>query len=64
MGMEIRVESAKQVLQKMQKLHLENLLIVKDNHFVFFANRGEILSSLMTSYILEPRGQKPEVAPK
>jgi hypothetical protein len=57
-------DSAKQVLQKMQKLHLEQLPIVKDNRFVFFANRGEILSSLMTSYILEPKGQKPEVAPK
>lgn len=57
-------DSAKQVLQKMQKLHLENLPIVKDNRFVFFANRGEILSGLITSYILEPRGQKPEVGPK
>lgn len=57
-------DSAKQVLQKMQKLHLENLPIVKDNRFVFFANRGEILSSLMTSYILEPSGQKPEVSPR
>jgi hypothetical protein len=57
-------DSAKQVLQKMQKLHIENLPIVKDNHFVFFANRGEILSNLITSYILEPGGQKPEVSPK
>jgi hypothetical protein len=57
-------ETAKQVLQRMQKLHLENLPIVKDNRLVFFANRGEILSSLMTSYILEPSGQKPEVRPK
>lgn len=57
-------ETAKQVLQKMQKLHLENLPIIKDNRFVFFANRGEILSSLMTSYILEPKGQKPGDSPK
>ena len=57
-------DSAKQVLQNMQSLHLENLPIVKDNRFLFFANRGEILSSLMTSYILEPKSQKLSDGPK
>jgi hypothetical protein len=50
-------DSARQVLGKMQELHLENLPILKDGRFIFFANRGEILSSLISKLIVE-QGEK------
>jgi hypothetical protein len=50
-------DSAKDVLERMQDLHVENLPIVKNKEFIFFANRGEILSSLISSYILEQGNQ-------
>ena len=46
-------DSAKQVLEKMQKNHTENLPILNKDKFAFFANRGEILSMLISSLILE-----------
>lgn len=47
-------ESAKQVLSKMQELHMESLPVVDENdRWLFFANQGEILSRLMTTLMLE-----------
>lgn len=46
--------SAKEVLAKMQELHLESLPVVdEDNNWLFFVNQGEILSKLMTDIVLE-----------
>ncbi|MGA1874371.1 MAG: hypothetical protein ACMUIA_02055 [bacterium] len=50
-------DSARQVLESMQDLHVENLPIVKKGRFLFFANRGEILSSLISSLIIEKGDQ-------
>ena len=47
-------ESAKDVLEKMQQLHLDSIPVVdSDKRWLFFANRGEILARLMTTIILE-----------
>jgi CBS domain-containing protein len=47
-------DSAKEVLQKMQALHIDSIPVVNaDRHWLFFANRGEILARLMTTIILE-----------
>jgi len=54
----INADSAKKVLQKMQQMHIENLPIVKNSRFSFFVNCGEILSSLISTYILDLSGQK------
>jgi hypothetical protein len=57
----ISSNTAKEVLAKMRELHIENLPILKGDKFLFFANRGEILSSLISSLIFEQKGQgKPE----
>lgn len=41
--------SAKDVLEKMQELHVNSLPVVdKEKKWQFFANRGEILARLMT----------------
>ncbi|MFQ5822551.1 MAG: hypothetical protein ACE5JB_00685 [bacterium] len=45
--------TAKEVLEEMQKLHLDSLPVVDDTgKWLFFTNRGEILARLMTSIIL------------
>lgn len=47
-------DNARDVLWKMQELHIESLPVVNEqNRWMFFTNRGEILSSLMTSIMLE-----------
>ena len=47
-------DAAKHVLEKMQSLHMDSIPVVgEDKHWLFFANRGEILARLMTSIILE-----------
>ena len=47
-------ENTKDVLRKMQELHMESLPVVDENgRWLFFANRGEILSSLMTTIMLD-----------
>lgn len=47
-------DSAKEVLAKMQELHIESLPVVGDDgQWLFFANREEILASLMTTLLLE-----------
>lgn len=47
-------ESAKEVLSKMQELHMESLPVVDENErWLFFTNQGEILSRLMTTLMLE-----------
>ncbi len=47
-------DNTKEVLAKMQELHMESLPVVDDNgRWLFFANRVEILSSLMTKLMLE-----------
>jgi len=46
-------DTAKQVLETMQELHVDNLPILKGDQFLFFANRGEILSNLISSFIIE-----------
>lgn len=47
-------DSAKEVLSKMQELHLESLPVVnKNDTWLFFTNQGEILSQLMTTLMLE-----------
>lgn len=47
-------DSAKEVLVKMQELHIDSIPVVdSDNRWLFFANRGEILARLMTALILE-----------
>ena len=47
-------DTAFQVLKKMQSLHVDNLPVIDANkNFMFFINRGEILSTLMTTIILE-----------
>jgi hypothetical protein len=44
--------SARDVLEKMQELHVDSLPVVdKEKKWRFFANRGEILARLMTSII-------------
>ena len=44
--------SARDVLEKMQELHVDSLPVVdKEKRWQFFANRGEILARLMTSII-------------
>jgi hypothetical protein len=50
-------DTAKKVLAKMQELHVDNLPILKGDQFLFFANRGEILSSLISSLIIEQKGK-------
>jgi CBS domain-containing protein len=45
--------SAKEVLVKMQELHIDSIPVVDENkRWLFFANRGEILANLMTSILL------------
>jgi CBS domain-containing protein len=45
--------SAKEVLEKMQELHIDSIPVVDENkRWLFFANRGEILANLMTSILL------------
>jgi len=47
-------DSARDVLGKMQALHLDSLPVVDSDHrWIFFVNRGEILARLMTTIILE-----------
>jgi CBS domain-containing protein len=47
-------DSAKEVLRKMQELHIDSIPVVdSDKRWLFFANRGEILARLMTTIILE-----------
>ncbi len=47
-------DSVKKVLEEMQELHIDSIPVVdSDNSWLFFANRGEILASLMTTIILE-----------
>lgn len=47
-------DNVKDVLWKMQDLHMESLPVVDENgKWLFFTNRGEILSSLMTTIMLE-----------
>jgi hypothetical protein len=47
-------DSAKDVLEKMQELHIDSIPVVdSENRWLFFANRGEILARLMTTIILE-----------
>jgi hypothetical protein len=48
-------DSAKVVLQKMEKLGVDSLPILDKNKFKFFSNRGDILSRLMTTLILEEK---------
>jgi CBS-domain-containing membrane protein len=45
--------SAKEVLEKMQELHIDSIPVVDENkrRWLFFANRGEILANLMTSIL-------------
>jgi len=46
-------ESAREVLARMQEWHLDSVPVVDaDGQWLFFANRGEILSRLMSSLIL------------
>jgi CBS domain-containing protein len=46
--------SAKQVLAKMQDLHIDSIPVVNaDGAWLFFANREEILASLISKIILE-----------
>lgn len=46
--------SARQVLEKMQALHIDSIPVVdSDGRWLFFASREEILASLMTKIILE-----------
>ena len=45
--------SAKDVLEKMQELHINSIPVVdKKMRWQFFANRGEVLAHLMSSLIL------------
>lgn len=47
-------DNARDVLWKMQDLHMESLPVVDEGgKWLFFANRGEILSTLMTTLMLE-----------
>ncbi|MBV1930088.1 MAG: hypothetical protein KUG71_00095 [Porticoccaceae bacterium] len=47
-------DSAKNVLEKMQELHVDSIPVIdSDKRWLFFANRGEILARLMTTIILE-----------
>lgn len=49
-------DSAKSVLEEMQRLHIDSIPVVdNDGNWLFFANRGEILARLMTTIILEPK---------
>ena len=48
-------DSAKVVLQKMEKLRVDSLPILDHKKFKFFSNRGDILSRLMTTLILEEK---------
>lgn len=51
-------DSAKKVLEEMQKLHIDSIPVVDSTGtWLFFANRGEILGRLMTSIILEKNEQ-------
>ena len=46
--------SAKEVLAKMQELHIDSIPVVDTNgYWLFFASREEILASLMSTIILE-----------
>jgi hypothetical protein len=46
--------SAREVLQKMQELHVDSLPVVDENgKRLFFANRGETLANLITSILLK-----------
>jgi hypothetical protein len=45
--------STKQVLEKMQELHIDSIPVVDENkQWLFFANREEILARLMTTILL------------
>ena len=45
--------STKQVLEKMQELHIDSIPVVDDHkQWLFFANREEILARLMTNILL------------
>ena len=45
--------STKQVLEKMQELHIDSMPVVDENkQWKFFANREEILARLMTTILL------------
>jgi hypothetical protein len=48
-------DSAKAVLKKMEKLGVDSLPILEQKKFKFFSNRGDILSRLMTTLILEEK---------
>jgi len=48
--------SAKQVLEKMQVLHIDSIPVVDaQGKFMFFSNRGEILAKLIATMILEEK---------
>ncbi|MCK4827897.1 hypothetical protein KA005_69855, partial [bacterium] len=52
-------DTAFEVLKKMQSLYVDNLPVIDANkNFMFFINRGEILSALMTTIILEEEPNK------
>ncbi len=45
--------SAKDVLAKMQKFHIDSIPVVDENmRWQFFVNRGEVLAHLMSSLLL------------
>lgn len=48
-------DSARTVLQVMQKGHTENLPVLDGQTFKFFANRGEILANLISNFILKEK---------
>jgi hypothetical protein len=51
--------SAKEVLEKMQQLHIDSIPVVDaKQRWLFFANRGEILARLMTTMILQEKNQQ------
>jgi hypothetical protein len=51
--------SAREVLEKMQELHVDSLPVVdKEMRWRFFTNRGEILARLMTSIIFSEEKQE------
>ncbi|GAB4379568.1 MAG: hypothetical protein Kow0042_29090 [Calditrichia bacterium] len=50
--------SARKVLEKLQELHIDSIPVVdQEGRWLFFANRGEILSQLMTSLILSAENE-------
>lgn len=49
-----QTDSAKEVLEKMQELHIDSIPVLESSgRWRFFANRGEILARLMSSVLLE-----------